>query len=116
MEQLRKEVIRKLDQRNPEDIPVPLLIGLCELVEKSHQTELLRDLFESCFPNWLRDLKDHIVAKKKQNQALEQAGHYDAIIALLAASVKGNRQNVKSLIIKEIDVVIAEIFNKSLPN
>ena len=67
MVQLQKEVISKLDQPSPEDIPVSLLLGLRELVEKSHQTELLEGLFETCFPKWLKDLKDHIVQKKKQN-------------------------------------------------
>ena len=90
MEQLKKEVIMKLDKRNPEDIPVSLLIGLRELVEKSHQTELLNGLFETCFSNWLTDLKEYIVAKKKQNQAFAEADHYDSIIALLAAAVNGN--------------------------
>ena len=94
MEQLQKEVIRKLDQRNPEDIPVSLLIGLRELVEKSHQTELLSILFETCFPNWLKDLREHIVTKKKQSQTFAEAEHYNAIIALLAASVKENDKNV----------------------
>ena len=67
MEQLQKEVIQKLDKRKPDEIPLSLLEGLHELVRKSDQTELLRSLFETCFPNWLNDLKDDINRKKQKN-------------------------------------------------
>ena len=113
MEQLQKEVIQKLDKRNPEDIPVSLLEGLYELVQKSDQTELLRSLFETCFPNWLNDLRDHIVQKKKKNQVFTETLHHDAIIALLASAVKNDKENVELLMEKKLHEVVAEIFSKS---
>ena len=60
IEVLKKEVINKLQQQNPESISAPLLKGLYELVEKTGKSDMLSALFENCFPTWLRTLYDKI--------------------------------------------------------
>ena len=45
---------------NPKDIPVSILIGLKDLVEKKSQsqsTKLMADLFDIFFPRWLTEIK-----------------------------------------------------------
>ena len=110
---MQKEVIQKLDKRKPDEIPLSLLEGLHELVRKSDQTELLRSLFETCFPNWLNDLKDDINRKKQKDKAFAESLHHDAIIALLSSAVKNDAENVRLLMEKNLHEVVAEIFSKS---
>ena len=61
-------------------------------------------------------MRDEITERKKKNiEDSSTGGHYDAVVALLAASVNGNSGNVKKLIDMGIHLIIAEIFVKSLP-
>ena len=48
------EVIKQLNQSDPYVIPVSLLTGLCEMMEDSGSTEMLTDMFETCFPMWIK--------------------------------------------------------------
>lgn len=59
MEQLNINVIKEMSNLNPKDIPVSILIGLKDLVERqqSHSTKLMSDLFEFFFPRWLNEIK-----------------------------------------------------------
>lgn len=59
MEQLNSNVIKEMNDMNPNEIPVSILIGLKDLVEKqqSHQTNLMSQLFERFFPRWLKEIQ-----------------------------------------------------------
>ena len=47
------DIIKQLNQSDPYVIPVSLLTGLCEMMEDG-STDMLKDMFESCFPLWIK--------------------------------------------------------------
>ena len=82
---LREDVISKLRQDIPHQIPAPLLIGLYELVKRTEQKWLLYPLFDSSFPKWLDLYMEKIKGlngKKPPND-----DHFDAIIMLMSTAV-----------------------------
>lgn len=64
---LKNEVICKMNQVDPTEIPVQLLQGLYELVDDSKKPDLLYGMFDN-FPQWLRQLIEKIEFCKKQGQ------------------------------------------------
>jgi len=87
---LKKQVINKPQQQNPQMIPSSLLRGLYQLVNKTGKSDMLTGLFENCFPSWLRKLNDKINNKKKGAASYDNNEHFDSILAILAVAVKQN--------------------------
>ena len=87
IELIKKDVINKMIQNNPESIPVSLLEGLQELVGDTGKSEILKGLFENCFPSWIRFINEKV--KKQASLALVHGDniHFDSIIALLAVAI-----------------------------
>jgi hypothetical protein len=90
-----------------------LLEGLKEIVEKSGQTTMLLELFNSCFPKALRELRLQIQKKRQLKQEFEDHNYFDAILGLLAVSVCGDKENVRQLMKKDLLPCVSEIFKNS---
>ena len=73
MEQLNINVIKKLHTRNQRDIPVSILKGLTDLVERqqSHQKGLMNQLFMNFFPKWLTEIKEKTIHNSRSQLSLD---------------------------------------------
>jgi len=109
---LNKEVILKLKKQSLDLVPDSLLKGLQRLVEKSEKATILEDLYENCFPTWLRSLKQ-TVANRRGGALIEHQEQYDAIVALMAVSLKDCPENVEKAYERRLVPLIAEITNES---
>jgi len=116
MEQLNKNVIGEMKEMNSNDIPVSILFGLKDLVEKqqSHQTNLMSQLFENFFPKWLSEIKQKFFRSRGNRE--EESDQTDAIFALLTASLRDDEMNVAKMYSLGLHDVVAEIFLKTQPN
>ena len=45
---------------DPRLIPVPLFVGLYELIDDTDKANILSGLFDNCFPKWLESYIDDI--------------------------------------------------------
>lgn len=74
---------------DPEEIPVPLFVGLYELIDDTDKSEILSGMFENCFPKWL-EAYNNIMERHFAQTGLSYGNNetYDAIVSLLAISVK----------------------------
>ena len=95
MAQLNLNVISEMGKMNTGDIPVSILIGLKDLVEKqqSSQTSLMTTLFDKFFPRWLDEIKQRYFRSKAQRRD-EKDDQTDAIFALMTASLRDNEESV----------------------
>ena len=61
---------------------------------------MLTGMYDMCFPEWLKSYTSVITSNKSKNKEsfLGDDDHYDAIICLLAVSVKDNDQNVERVL------------------
>lgn len=73
---------------------------------------MLVGLYENCFPVWFKSLNDKINICRKIAIIYENNDHFDAIIALMAVSVK-DKENSKKAVEKDIISNIAEILNET---
>jgi len=64
-------------------------------VRDTEQTDMLAGMFEMCFPVWLRLYCEKLDHCKNTKQVMVNDEHYDAIVSLVAVSVKDNDQNVE---------------------
>lgn len=110
---LKREVINKLQQQNPEMIPASLLRGLHELVKLTGKAEMLMGLYENFFPSWLRTLLERINSFRRIGSTFENNAHFDSIIALISVSLKNCRSNVQIAVKKDLIPLIAEILDES---
>lgn len=114
MEQLNQNVIKEISEMNSDEIPVSILIGLKDMVEKqqSHQTNLMTQLFTKFFPKWLNEIKYKFFRAKgaASDESNDQA---DAIFALLTASLRDDQLNVDRMYSDKLHEIVAEIFLKT---
>lgn len=117
MEQLNEIVIQSLTSANRTEIPVSILIGLKDLVERqqSHQVDLMNKLFREFFPKWLVRIKDILSSKTRSSQKEDMSDQIDAILALLAASLRDDEINIIQMYQSEMHDTLAEIFLKTSP-
>ena len=101
---------------NSDEIPVSILIGLKDMVEKqqSHQTNLMTQLFTKFFPKWLEEIKYKFFRAKgaATDESTDQA---DAIFALLTACLRDDQLNVERMYSKRLHEIVADIFLKTQP-
>ena len=88
-------------------------MGLYELVEETEKSDILKNLFENCFPTWLSILSEKIRNHNKFGIKFGNNINFDSIIALLASAVKNNIENVNKCISKDLIPYIADITNDS---
>ena len=94
---LKHDVIKKLDQKDPENIPVQLISGLNELISKrTHQGELLESLYDRCFPYWLRQIRNTIRKHRQSRIGYDSEVTFEAILRLLASSLKQKKESSAS--------------------
>jgi GGDEF domain-containing protein len=110
---IRIEVINKMKQFDPTVIPVSLLVGLYEMIEETDASSMLTGMYDLCFPIWLRLYCEKLDFFKQMNDQMGNHDHYDAIIKLLAISVKDNPENVDLLIQKNLAVYITKIIKQT---
>lgn len=75
--------------------------------------DLMNKLFRDFFPKWLNRIKDIIYSKARNNQQEEMSDQIDAILALLAASLRDDVINVMKMHESDLDNVLADIFLKT---
>ena len=76
----------------------------------------MADLFKTCFPKSLKELRTLITKKKVQKQQnLQNQDYYDSLLGLLAVSVKNDQNNVVMLIKKDLLPIITDILQDSQP-
>lgn len=116
MSQLNQHVISEMGKMNSNDIPVSILIGLKDLVDKqqSTSTSLMTTLFDKFFPKWLEEIKQKFF-RAKTKQAEEEEGQTDAVFALLTASLRDNPESVNKMCNDGLHDILAEIFKKTTP-
>lgn len=110
---IRIEVINKMKQFDPTVIPVSLLVGLHEMIEETGAYSMLTGMYDLCFPIWLRLYCEKLDFFKQMNDRMGNHDHYDAIIKLIAISVKDNQENVDLLIQKNLAVYITKIIKQT---
>lgn len=97
---LRQEVIGKLRMTDPTSLPVSLLVGLDELVEATGNPNMLASLYDVSFPAWLRLYCQALDAHRAQGTLMGNHGHFDAVVSLIATSVK-DEENVSQITDRE---------------
>ena len=115
MQILQKEVIQKLEHQHTVNLSSQLLHGLQELVQKSGETKILRELFKSCFTKSMKELRDLILKKNQLKQPFDSHEYYDALVGLLSASVRGDDDNVETFRAKGLHHLVTDIFKESNP-
>ena len=103
------EIINKLRQEDPTEIPHLLLDGLCRLIEDIGTPHMLTGMYDLCFPIWLRTFTEQL---REQDQGKSKFGdhkHFDAIIKLIAVSVRNNMENAALLLDKHLAGHIVKI-------
>jgi hypothetical protein len=89
MDVIEQEVIQKLSGDDPTCIPVTLLIGLHALIDDCGIPKILRGMYDTVLGTWLERYSDKL---EKYNgthgKNFPDHDHYDAIIALVAVSVR----------------------------
>lgn len=96
-----QEVIGKLRMPDPTGLPVSLLVGLGELVEATGNPGMLTSLFDVSFPAWLRLYCQRLESHRAQGTLMGNHDHFDAVVSLIATSVKDNEENVQLLTDKD---------------
>lgn len=56
------------------------------MIDDTENAHILKGLFESCFPRWLRAYEKLIIKKKNDGSMQDDDEHYDAIIKLLSVA------------------------------
>lgn len=74
-----------------------LLVGLGELVEATGNPGMLTSLYDVSFPAWLRLYCQRLEAHRAQGTLMGNHDHFDAVVSLIATSVKDNDENVAQL-------------------
>ena len=64
-----------------------------ELVAKTNKAAILENLYDKCFPNWIHMIEKKI-NERGNNSILGDNQHFDAIIALMSASVIDCNKNI----------------------
>jgi hypothetical protein len=84
------------------------------MIEETEEdlTSMLTGMYDMCFPIWLRIYCDKLDFFKQTNSKMGNHDHYDAIIKLLAISVKDNATNVDLVISKNLAVYITKIIKQ----
>jgi len=94
---LMQEVIGKIGtsrMADPAGLPVSLLVGLGELVEATGSPGMLTSLYDVSFPAWLRLYCQRLESYRAQGTLMGNDDLFDAIISLIATSVKDDEENV----------------------
>jgi hypothetical protein len=85
------------------------------LIEDTEQSGMLTGMFDMCFPEWLKTYTSVIASNRSKNKEnyLGDDDHYDAIICLLAVSVKDNPENVQKVLDTRLIPQIVSIIQNS---
>lgn len=94
---LMQEVIGKLRMSDPTGLPVSLLVGLGELVEATGNPSMLTSLYDVSFPAWLRLYCQRLDDHRAQGTLMGNHDHFDAVVSLIATSVKDDEENVSQI-------------------
>lgn len=101
------EVINKFRQEDPTEIPRKLLEGLHELIGGIGSPAMLTGMYDHCFPMWLRAYSEHRLVDR--GSPIGDDDHFDAVIKLVAVSVRNHLDNVEFLLDKRLAQYIVKI-------
>ena len=93
-------------QEDPTEIPHKLLDGLNTLIEEMGTPRMLKGMYDQCFPIWLRIFTEQLLVTDKNKPMFGDHDHFDAIIKLIAVSVKDFEDNAAILLDKHLAVHI----------
>lgn len=118
-EQVRRHVlnhiIMKLNDLPPKDTSVGLLEGLESLADDTNlrETQMMAVLFKDFFPKWLSEIKELVIYKTKSSATEIKTKQIDAILSLLRASLKDDKDNIYMCVKMGMHEEIAAIFTKT---
>lgn len=93
---IQKDVVKMLTLTKLEQISIPLLRGLFDLVRDTHKPGILSGLYEKCFPLWITDVHNCIMTCKRSGKNYPDIECFDLALALMSASLDTDEASLKN--------------------